>query len=229
MRSAGWWRGCWGRKNRPKTNPSTSTSSSTPTTPVPRSSRAIPSPRCFYRVTMRRSSAGAAPRPPSGRAVAVPTCSTVSGGSVGSGVISLYAVSNVINLLEDESQRKNVPTLDPGDTVKVHAKVVEGTRERIQIFEGIVIGCRGSGTKEAFTVRRIAHGVGVERSFLLHSPRIDKIDVIRHGKVRRAKLYYLRGKVGKSARIREKRQAVATTAVPADTEVAAETPETAES
>jgi large subunit ribosomal protein L19 len=136
----------------------------------------------------------------------------------------LYAVSNVINLLEAESQRKNVPTLIPGDTVKVHAKVVEGTRERIQIFEGIVIGCRGSGTKEAFTVRRIAHGVGVEGRVQLH-----KIDVVRHGKVRRAKLYYLRGKIGKSARVREKRQAVATTAVPADNEVAAETPETAES
>ena len=144
-------------------------------------------------------------------------------------MISLYAVSNVINLLEAESQRKNVPTLIPGDTVKVHAKVVEGTRERIQIFEGIVIGCRGSGAKEAFIVRRIAHGVGVERSFLLHSPRIDKIDVVRHGEVRRAKLYYLRGKVGKNARIREKRQAVATTTVPADNQAAAETPETAES
>lgn len=146
-------------------------------------------------------------------------------------MLSLYAVSNVINLLDAEAERKNVPTLIPGDTVKVHAKVVEGTRERIQIFEGIVIGCRGSGTKEIFTVRRIAHGVGVERSFLLHSPRIEKIDVVRHGKVRRAKLYYLRGKVGKSARIREKRQAVATTAVPADSEADAgtETPETAES
>src|SRR5437660_5650202 len=144
-------------------------------------------------------------------------------------MVTLYAVSNVISLLEDESQRKNVPTLIPGDTVKVHAKVVEGTRERIQIFEGIVIGCRGSGAKESFTVRRIAHGVGVERAFLLHSPRIDKIDVVRHGKVRRAKLYYLRGKVGKSARIREKRQAVAS-AVPADREAASEeTPETAES
>jgi large subunit ribosomal protein L19 len=121
--------------------------------------------------------------------------------------------------------------LIPGDSVKVHAKVVEGTRERIQIFEGIVIGCRGSGTKQIFTVRRIAHGVGVERSFLLHSPRIEKIDVVRHGKVRRAKLYYLRGRVGKSARIREKRQAVATTAVPADNEAEAgtEAPETAES
>src|SRR6266568_1538189 len=140
-------------------------------------------------------------------------------------MISLYAVSNVINLLEAEAQRKNVPTLIPGDSVKVHAKVVEGTRLRIQLFEGIVIGCRGSGTKPIFTVRRIAHCVGEERSFLLHSPRIEKIDVVRHGKVRRAKQYYLRGRVGKSARIREKRQAVATTTVPADSEVAAETPE----
>jgi large subunit ribosomal protein L19 len=144
-------------------------------------------------------------------------------------MVSLYAVSNVIDLLQAEAKRDKVPTLTPGDSVKVHAKVVEGNRERVQIFEGIVIGCRGSGTKEAFTVRRIAHGVGVERSFLLHSPRIDRIDVVRHGKVRRAKLYYLRGKVGKSARIREKRQAVAS-AVPADREVASEeTPETAES
>src|SRR2546426_3454153 len=228
MLSAGWSPGCWAPKNRPKTNPSTGTSSSTRTTHGRRSSKGFPSPRCFARVTTRRSSAGAAPRRPNGPAVVARTCSTTRG-SRGSGVISLYAVSNVINLLEAESQRKNVPTLIPGDTVKVHAKVVEGTRERIQIFEGIVIGCRGSGAKEAFTVRRIAHGVGVERSFLVHSPRIDKIDVVRHGKVRRAKLYYLRGKVGKSARIREKRQAVATTAVPADSEVATETPETAES
>src|ERR1700730_16793993 len=211
-------------------NPSTSISSSTRTTRGPRSSKGIPSPRCFARATMPRSSAGAAPRRPSGRAAAARTCSTASRGSSGSGVLFLYAVSNVINLLEAESQRKNVPTLIPGDTVKVHAKVVEGTRERVQIFEGIVIGCRGSGTKEAFTVRRIAHGVGVERSFLLHSPRIDKIDVVRHGKVRRAKLYYLRGKVGKSDRIGESRQAVASTTVPADPQaVAEETPETAES
>lgn len=141
----------------------------------------------------------------------------------------MYAVSNVINLLDAEAQRPNVPTLTPGDTVKVHAKVIEGNRERVQIFEGIVIGCRGSGTKQAFTVRRIAHGVGVERSFLLHSPRIDRIDVVRHGKVRRAKLYYLRGKVGKSARIREKRQAVASSTVPADPTSSTETSETAES
>ena len=120
-------------------------------------------------------------------------------------MLSLNAVSNVITLLDAEAQRKNVPTLIPGDTVKVHAKVVEGTRERIQIFEGIVIGCRGSGTKEIFTVRRIAHGVGVERSFLLHSPRIEKIDVVRHGKVRRAKLYYQRKLVGKATRLKERK------------------------
>jgi len=135
---------------------------------------------------------------------------------------------NVIQQLEKEQQKKKTPALRAGDTVKVHAKVVEGNRERVQIFEGIVIGCRGSGTKEAFTVRRIAHGVGVERSFLLHSPRIDRIDLIRHGKVRRAKLYYLRGKVGKSARIREKRQVVASN-VPADREATEEATETAES
>ncbi|HEY8677877.1 MAG TPA: 50S ribosomal protein L19 [Candidatus Dormibacteraeota bacterium] len=134
-------------------------------------------------------------------------------------MVSFEAVANVLDLLDAESERKNltVKTLTPGDTVKVHAKVVEGTRERVQIFEGTVIGCRGSGVKEIFTVRRIAHGVGVERSFLLHSPRIDKIDVVRHGKVRRAKLYYLRGKVGKSARIREKRQTVVSN-VPAQPE-----------
>ena len=139
-------------------------------------------------------------------------------------------MSNVLDLLDAESERKNlkVSVLTPGDTVKVHAKVVEGTRERIQIFEGTVIGCRGSGVKQIFTVRRIAHGVGVERSFLLHSPRIDKIDLVRHGKVRRAKLYYLRGKVGKSARIREKRQTVASSA-PAEPQAANQPAETTES
>lgn len=118
-------------------------------------------------------------------------------------------MSNVIDLIEAEALRKKVPELRPGDTVKVHARVVEGNRERIQIFEGVVIASKGSGVKRSFTVRRIAHGVGVERTFLLHSPRIDKIDVLRHGEVRRAKLYYLRGKVGKSARVREKRETAA--------------------
>lgn len=116
---------------------------------------------------------------------------------------------NVIDLLEAETKRKKVPELRPGDTVRVHARVVEGSRERVQVFEGIVIGIHGAGAKEVFTVRRIAHGVGVERSFLLHSPRLDKIDVLRHGEVRRAKLYYLRGKIGKGARVRQKREAVA--------------------
>jgi large subunit ribosomal protein L19 len=145
-------------------------------------------------------------------------------------MVSCDAVANVIDLLDSESERKNlkVKTLTPGDTVKVHAKVVEGTRERVQIFEGTVIGCRGSGVKQIFTVRRIAHGVGVERSFLIHSPRIDKIDVVRHGKVRRAKLYYLRGKVGKSARIREKRQTVASIAAAEPEAVQSQPAETTE-
>src|SRR5438270_9160859 len=142
-------------------------------------------------------------------------------------MVSLYAVSNVIDLLQAEAKKEQVPSLTAGDTVKVHARVVEGNRERVQIFEGTVIGLRGSGTKESFTVRRIAHGVGVERSFLLHSPRIDRIDVVRHGKVRRAKLYYLRGKVGKSARIREKRQVIGQSG-PAGRAAEAETPETSE-
>ena len=117
---------------------------------------------------------------------------------------------NVIELLKREQEKPEVPVLRSGDSVRVHVKVVEGTRERIQVFEGVVIAVNGkTGTATSFTVRRIAsHGVGVERTFLLHSPRIDKIDVLRHGEVRRAKLYYLREKVGKRARIRERRQPV---------------------
>jgi large subunit ribosomal protein L19 len=117
---------------------------------------------------------------------------------------------NVIDLLQREQEKPEVPVLRPGDTVRVHVKVVEGTRERIQVFEGTVIALSrkvGLGTK--FTVRRIAsHGVGVERTFLVHSPRIDKIEVLRHGDVRRAKLFYLRDKVGKRARIRERREPI---------------------
>jgi large subunit ribosomal protein L19 len=112
---------------------------------------------------------------------------------------------NVIQALEQEQTKEQVPELRPGDTVKVHAKVVEGTRERIQVFEGIVIRVTGGGLRRNFTVRRVTHGVGVERTFLVHSPRIDKIEVLRHGDVRQARLYYLRGKVGKEARIRERR------------------------
>ena len=99
--------------------------------------------------------------------------------------------------------RTDVPDFRPGDTVIVHAKVVEGTRERIQLFEGVVIKRRGAGISETFTVRKISYGVGVERTFPVHTPRIAKLEVKRHGKVRRAKLYYLRELRGKAARIKE--------------------------
>ena len=113
---------------------------------------------------------------------------------------------NVIEQLEREQQKEAVPELRPGDTVRVHAKVVEGTRERIQVFEGLVIRVTGGGLRQNVTVRRVTHGVGVERTFLVHSPRIDRIEVMRHGQVRQARLYYLRGRVGKAARIRERRE-----------------------
>ena len=116
-------------------------------------------------------------------------------------------VAQFIRSLESEQFKANVPEFGPGDTVRVHAKVVEGTRERIQVFEGVVIRRRSGGINENFTVRRIAsHGIGVERTFLIHSPRIDKIEVTRTGKVRRAKLYYLRGRTGRAARIKERRR-----------------------
>jgi large subunit ribosomal protein L19 len=101
--------------------------------------------------------------------------------------------------------KQNLPELHTGDTVRVHAKVVEGTRERIQVFEGVVMRLRKGGAKADFTVRRLSHGVGVERTFLINSPRVDKVEVVRHGQVRRAQLYYLRGRVGRAARIRERR------------------------
>ncbi|MBR6013867.1 MAG: 50S ribosomal protein L19 [Selenomonadaceae bacterium] len=113
---------------------------------------------------------------------------------------------NIIEILEKEQLRKDIPEFAPGDTVKVHAKIVEGTRERIQVFEGVVIARQGSGVREMFTVRRISYGVGVERMFPVHSPRVDKIEVVRRGKVRRAKLYYLRKLTGKAARIKEKKE-----------------------
>ena len=112
---------------------------------------------------------------------------------------------NIIEIKEKEQLRSDIPAFGPGDTVRVHARIVEGTRERIQVFEGVVIGRQGTGVRETFTVRRIASGVGVERLFPVHSPRIAKIEVTRRGIVRRAKLYYLRGLTGKAARIREKR------------------------
>jgi large subunit ribosomal protein L19 len=121
-------------------------------------------------------------------------------------------VAQLIRSVESEQFKSDVPEFGPGDTVRVHAKVVEGNRERIQVFEGVVIRRRAGGINENFTVRRIAsHGVGVERTFLIHSPRIDKIDVVRHGRVRRAKLYYLRGLTGRAARIKERRRPLANT------------------
>ena len=112
---------------------------------------------------------------------------------------------NIIDVLEQEQLRTDVPEFRPGDTVRVHVKVVEGNRERIQAYEGVVIARAGKGVRELFTVRRISYGVGVERKFPVHSPRIDKIEVVRHGIVRRAKLYYLRELTGKAARIKERR------------------------
>jgi len=114
---------------------------------------------------------------------------------------------DLIGSVEEAALKSDVPKLRPGDTVRVHAKVVEGNRERIQVFEGVVMRLRKGGLKTNFTVRRISHGVGVERTFLLHSPRVDKIEVLRHGHVRRAQLYYLRGRTWRAARIREKRLA----------------------
>jgi len=105
--------------------------------------------------------------------------------------------------LEKEQLRTNLPDFGPGDTVKVHVKVREGEKERIQVFEGVVIGRRGGGVRETFTVRKVSYGVGVERVFPVHSPGVARIEVVRRGKVRRAKLYYLRALRGKAARLEE--------------------------
>ncbi|MDD4188543.1 MAG: 50S ribosomal protein L19 [Eubacteriales bacterium] len=113
---------------------------------------------------------------------------------------------DIIKTLESEQIRKELPFLEIGDFVKVFLKIKEGTRERLQAFEGTVISKRGEGVNESFTVRRVTYGVGVERVLPVHSPKIDHIDVVRKGKVRRAKLYYLRDKVGKSARLKTKLQ-----------------------
>ncbi|MDR3563834.1 MAG: 50S ribosomal protein L19 [Negativicutes bacterium] len=112
---------------------------------------------------------------------------------------------NILQTLEQEQLRTDIPSFKPGDTVRVHVKVVEGTRERIQVFEGVVIKRSGTSARETFTVRRVSYGIGVERTFPVHSPRLDKIEVMRRGIVRRAKLYYLRNLTGKAARIKEKR------------------------
>ena len=112
----------------------------------------------------------------------------------------------LIQSLTEGQLRTDIPAFRPGDTVRVHAKVVEGTRERIQIFEGVVIARKGAGISETYTVRKISNGIGVEHTFPIHTPRVDKIEVVRYGKVRRAKLYYLRALQGKAARIKEIRR-----------------------
>lgn len=113
----------------------------------------------------------------------------------------------LIEQIEFEQLRTDAPQFGPGDTVKVHTRVLEGGKERIQMFEGTVIAKKQGGVRSAFTVRKLSHGVGVERTFMLHSPRIAKIEVLRKGAVRRAKLYYLRSKIGKAARIKERQTA----------------------
>lgn len=114
---------------------------------------------------------------------------------------------NKLQAVEEGYLKSEVPEFRPGDTVAVHVRVVEGDKERIQLYQGVVISRRGGGTRETFTVRKVSGGVGVERIFPLHSPIIDRIETVRQGKVRRAKLYYLRARRGKAARIEERRQA----------------------
>jgi large subunit ribosomal protein L19 len=112
---------------------------------------------------------------------------------------------NPTDLVDRLSLREDVPDFAPGDTLKVHVRVVEGSRERVQVFEGFVLRRQGGGIRETFTVRKLSFGVGVERTFPMHSPIIAKIDVVSRGDVRRAKLYYMRDRIGKAARIKEKR------------------------
>jgi len=112
---------------------------------------------------------------------------------------------NPTDIVDRDYLRDDVPVFRPGDTVKVHVRVVEGNRERIQVFQGAVIRRQGSGARETFTVRKVSFGVGVERTFPVHSPVLDRIELVTQGAVRRAKLYYLRGRIGKAAKIKEKR------------------------
>jgi large subunit ribosomal protein L19 len=112
---------------------------------------------------------------------------------------------NPTDLIDQSSLRTDIPAFHPGDTLKVHVKVVEGNKERVQVFQGVVIARQGGGLQETFTVRKVSDGVGVERMFPVHSPIIDRIEVVTRGDVRRAKLYYLRDRVGKAAKVKEKR------------------------
>ena len=134
-------------------------------------------------------------------------------------------MSSVIDSIERDQLKKGLPPFDPGDRVKVHFQVIEGTRKRTQVFEGVVLRRQGSGARETFTVRKQSFGVGVERTFPLHSPKIEKLEVAARGDVRRAKLYYLRGRIGKAARVAERRwgidEAMVSSATPAAEELTA--------
>lgn len=115
-------------------------------------------------------------------------------------------MTNLIDAVDAAALRSDIPDFRPGDTVKVHVNIVEGNRSRVQVFQGVVIGRQGAGVRETFTVRKVSFQVGVERTFPVHSPIIDKLEIVTRGDVRRAKLYYLRGRRGKAAKIREKRE-----------------------
>ncbi len=134
-------------------------------------------------------------------------------------------MSSVIDSIERDQLKKGLPPFEPGDRVKVHFQVIEGTRKRTQVFEGVVLRRQGSGARETFTVRKQSFGVGVERTFPLHSPKIEKLEVAARGDVRRAKLYYLRGRIGKAARVAERRwgidEAMVSSAAPAADELTA--------
>jgi len=115
---------------------------------------------------------------------------------------------NILDALDDESLRDDIPNFRPGDTLKVHVRVIEGTRSRIQVFQGVVIRRQGAGVRETFTVRKVSFGIGVERTFPVHTPVVDRVEIVTRGDVRRAKLYYLRDLRGKAAKIKEKRENV---------------------
>jgi large subunit ribosomal protein L19 len=114
-------------------------------------------------------------------------------------------MSNIIDIIEKENMREDLTPFNIGDTVKVYVKVKEGTHERVQVYEGIVIARKNGGVRETFTVRRISYGVGVERTFPIHSPKIDRVEVVRQGRAKRSKLYYLRERTGKAAKVKEKK------------------------
>jgi large subunit ribosomal protein L19 len=142
-----------------------------------------------------------------------PTRDTIPGLSRGHPALYLHlpsleiCVMNVIDVLNSEQLKDSVPEFRSGDTVKVYSRVIEGGKERVQMFEGVVTVCKGGGAKASVTVRRVAHGVGVEKTFLVHSPRVERIEISKRGVVRRSRLYYLSEKIGKAARIREKKAA----------------------